>query len=174
MDRANAQAWLDPALAQQLLDWPAPAPAAHVPFMLLVLRGKASGPDVATTTPSATVEELLDLLARYNIGALPVIEGGALVGIVSERDVVRHLHQRGRDLLDVTVAELMTADVVTCSPRDRAADLARLMTERRIRHLPVCDERGALCGIVSIGDLVKARIDQLENEREQLASYISG
>ena len=66
----------------------------------------------------------------------------------------------------------MTSDVVTCSPRDRAADLARVMTERRIRHLPVCDDRG-LVGIVSIGDLVKARIDQLENEREQLASYIS-
>ena len=66
----------------------------------------------------------------------------------------------------------MTVDVVTCSPRDRAADLARVMTERRIRHLPVCDA-GRLVGIVSIGDLVKARIDQLENEREQLASYIN-
>jgi CBS domain-containing protein len=67
----------------------------------------------------------------------------------------------------------MTADVVTCSPRDQAADLARVMTERRIRHLPVCDERG-LCGIVSIGDLVKARIDQLEAERQQLQTYIAG
>ena len=66
----------------------------------------------------------------------------------------------------------MTADVVTCAPQDQAADLARLMTERRIRHLPVCDENG-LCGIVSIGDLVKARMDQLENEREHLASYIN-
>ena len=85
---------------------------------------------------------------------------------------MRHLHERGRDLLDATVGDVMTADVVTCSPRDRAADLARVMTERRIRHLPVCDDRG-LIGIVSIGDLVKARIDQLENEREQLASYIN-
>jgi CBS domain-containing protein len=138
-----------------------------------VLRGKASGAGVATTTPSASVEELLELLARHNVGALPVVDDGALVGIVSERDVVRRLHERGRTLLDATVAELMTADVVTCSPTDRAADLARVMTERRIRHLPVCDDRG-LVGIVSIGDLVKARIDQLENEREQLASYISG
>jgi CBS domain-containing protein len=137
-----------------------------------VLRGKAVGPDVATTTPTATVGELLALLARYNIGALPVVDGGELVGIVSERDVVRKLHERGRDLLDATVADLMTTDVVTCSPRDRAADLARVMTDRRIRHLPVCDDRG-LVGIVSIGDLVKARIDQLENEREQLASYIN-
>jgi CBS domain-containing protein len=66
----------------------------------------------------------------------------------------------------------MTRDVITCSPADRAADLARIMTERRIRHLPVCDERG-LCGLVSIGDLVKTRIDELEREREQLASYIT-
>ena len=102
-----------------------------------------------------------------------MVDGGELVGIVSERDVVRQLHERGRDLLDATVADIMTADVVTCSPRDRAADLARVMTERRIRHLPVCDERG-LIGIVSIGDLVKTRIDQLEREREHLASYISG
>jgi CBS domain-containing protein len=137
-----------------------------------VLRGKATGSDVATTTPAATVGELLALLHRYNVGALPVVDGGVLVGIVSERDVVRHLHERGRDLVDATVADLMTADVVTCSPHDRAADLARVMTERRIRHLPVCDDRG-LIGIVSIGDLVKARIDQLENEREQLASYIN-
>jgi CBS domain-containing protein len=137
-----------------------------------IMRGKAVGPDVATTTPAATVGELLALLHRYNVGALPVVDDGELVGIVSERDVVRQLHERGRDLLDATVADLMTSDVVTCSPRDRAADLARVMTERRIRHLPVCDDRG-LVGIVSIGDLVKARIDQLENEREQLASYIN-
>jgi CBS domain-containing protein len=137
-----------------------------------ILRGKAVGPDVATITPAATVGELLALLAQYNVGALPVVDGGELVGIVSERDVVRQLHERGRDLFDATVADLMTSDVVTCSPRDRAADHARVMTERRIRHLPVCDDRG-LVGIVSIGDLVKARIDQLENEREQLASYIN-
>ena len=137
-----------------------------------VLRGKATGTGVATTTPTATIGELLALLHRYNVGALPVVDGGELVGIVSERDVVRHLHERGRALLDATVGDLMTSDVVTCSPRDRAADLARVMTERRIRHLPVCDDRG-LVGIVSIGDLVKTRIDQLENEREQLASYIN-
>ena len=137
-----------------------------------VLRGKATGTDVATATPATTLDELLELLARYNVGALPVLDGAELVGIVSERDVVRQMHARGRALLDVTVADLMTTDGVTCSPQDRAADLARVMTEHRIRHLPVCDARG-LVGIVSIGDLVKARIDQLENEREQLASYIN-
>ena len=139
-----------------------------------VLRGKTAGSTLATTAPSATVAELLDLLARFNVGALPVVDDEQqLVGIVSERDVVRQLHERGNDLLGTTVGEIMSADVVTCSPRDRAADLARIMTDRRIRHLPVCDERG-LIGIVSIGDLVKTRIDQLEREREQLASYITG
>jgi len=138
-----------------------------------VLRGKTAGSTLATTAPSATVAELLDLLARFNVGALPVVDGEQLVGIVSERDVVRQLHERGNDLLGATVGEIMSAEVVTCSPRDRAADLARIMTDRRIRHLPVCDERG-LIGIVSIGDLVKMRIDQLEREREQLASYSTG
>ena len=137
-----------------------------------VMRGKAIGPDVATTTSTATVVELLAQLAGRNIGALPVVDGGELVGIVSERDVVRHLHERGRGLLDATVGELMTRDVITCAPTDRAADLARVMTDRRIRHLPVCDDRG-LVGIVSIGDLVKNRIDELEREREHLASYIN-
>jgi CBS domain-containing protein len=138
-----------------------------------VLRGKTAGSTLATVTPTATVGELLGLLAQYNVGALPVVDGEQLVGIVSERDVVRQLHERGHDLLEVTVGDIMSADVITCSPRDRAADLARVMTDHRIRHLPVCDE-GGLIGIVSIGDLVKTRIDQLEREREQLASYITG
>lgn len=139
-----------------------------------VLRGKTAGSTLATTTPAATIAELIGLLAQYNVGALPVVDGGGeLVGIVSERDVVRELHERGHELLGATVGEIMSADVVTCSPRDGAADLARVMTDRRIRHLPVCDEKG-LIGIVSIGDLVKTRIDQLEREREQLASYITG
>ena len=137
-----------------------------------VLRGKSAGSTLATTAPSATVAELLGLLTQYNVGALPVVDGGQLVGIVSERDVVRQLHERGNGLLGTTVGEIMSAEVVTCSPRDRAADLARIMTDRRIRHLPVCDERG-LIGIVSIGDLVKTRIDELEREREHLASYIN-
>lgn len=138
-----------------------------------VLRGKTAGSTLATTTPAATVAELLALLAQYNVGALPVVDGPQLVGIVSERDVVRQLHERGGDLVNLTVGDIMSTDVVTCSPRDGAADLARVMTDRRIRHLPVCDETG-LIGIVSIGDLVKTRIDQLEREREQLASYITG
>jgi CBS domain-containing protein len=138
-----------------------------------VLRGKSAGSTVVTTSPTATVSELLGLLARYNVGALPVVDGGELIGIVSERDVVRRLHEHGHAMLESTVADLMTGNVVTCAPGDKAADLARVMTDRRIRHLPVCDG-SRLVGIVSIGDLVKARIDQLEQEREQLASYIAG
>ena len=136
-----------------------------------VLHGKATGSGVATATPATTLAELLALLSRYNVGAVPVLDGDALVGIVSERDIVRRLHARGPGLFDATVADLMTVDVVTCSPRDRAADLARVMTERRIRHVPVVDE-GRLVGIVSIGDVVKHKISSLQFERDQLDSYV--
>lgn len=136
-----------------------------------VLRGK--GTDVATIGPSAPVVELLAQLTAYNVGALPVVDDGRLVGIVSERDVVRRLHADGPGLLDARVAEIMTPDVTSCAPEDKVADLARIMTAGRFRHLPVV-VNGSLAGIVSIGDLVKARIDLLESERAQLQSYIAG
>lgn len=136
-----------------------------------VLRNK--GADVVTVGPSATVTELIAALAERNVGALPVVDGGGLVGIVSERDVVRRLHAGGASVLSATVAEIMTTGVVTCAPGDDAADLAGVMTQRRFRHLPVVVD-GELVGIVSIGDLVKTRIDMLESEREQLQSYIAG
>lgn len=135
-----------------------------------VLRSK--GTDVVTVTADVTIEEVLRLLSQNNLGALPVVDGIHLVGIVSERDIVRHLHDRGAGMLSGTVADVMTSDVVTCTPDDAAADLARVMTDRRVRHLPVV-VNGALAGIVSIGDLVKVRIDMLEKEREQLESYIA-
>lgn len=135
-----------------------------------VLRGKGSA--VTTVSPSAPVTEVLRHIDEGNLGALPVVDGGALVGIVSERDVVRQLHRQGGALLDARVADVMTADVVTCSPEDGVGDLARIMTDRRVRHLPVLVD-GRLAGIVSIGDLVKARMDMLEREREQLESYIA-
>ena len=136
-----------------------------------VLRGKGTG--VATVAPSVTVAELVATLASYNVGALPVVDGGELVGIVSERDVVRQLHAAGASLLERRVSDIMTAGVTTCAPGDQVADLAKIMTAGRFRHLPVL-ENGALVGIVSIGDLVKARIDLLESEREQLQHYIAG
>ena len=123
--------------------------------------------------PDATVTELIATLAERNVGALPVVDGGRLVGIVSERDVVRRLHAGGAAVLDARVADIMTSEVTTCSPSDGAAELASVMTRGRFRHLPVVVD-GRLAGIVSIGDLVKARIDMLESEREQLQSYIAG
>ncbi|MDT7575396.1 MAG: hypothetical protein QOH17_1729, partial [Pseudonocardiales bacterium] len=136
-----------------------------------VLRGKGSS--VATVAPTATVGELVAALAEHNVGALPVIDTGQLVGIVSERDVVRRLHLGGAGLLQLSVADIMSSSVTTCAPGDKIEDLARIMTQRRFRHMPVL-ENGELIGIVSIGDLVKARIDALETEREQLQSYIAG
>lgn len=136
-----------------------------------VLRNKGS--EVSTIGSDASVAEVLGTLAERNIGALPVVDGGRLVGIVSERDVVRRLHAGGAAALEARVADIMTTDVIICAPGDSAADLAGVMTARRVRHLPVVVE-GELCGIVSIGDLVKARIDMLEDEREQLQSYIAG
>ena len=136
-----------------------------------VLRGKGSA--VATVGPDATVTELLGELAAHNVGALPVIDGGNLIGIVSERDVVRRLHAGGAALLAARVADIMTTEVTTCGPGDDVTDLAAVMTARRFRHLPVVVD-GELAGIVSIGDLVKARIDLLESERAQLQNYIAG
>jgi CBS domain-containing protein len=136
-----------------------------------VLRTK--GTAVATVGSAVTVAELIRELAEHNVGALPVVDGGRLIGIVSERDVVRRLHASGAGLLGATVADIMTTAVTTCSPGDDVTDLAAVMTTRRFRHLPVVVD-GELAGIVSIGDLVKARIDLLESERAQLQSYIAG
>jgi CBS domain-containing protein len=136
-----------------------------------VLQNK--GAEVVTVGPGALVSDLVATLAERRIGALPVIDDGRLAGIVSERDVVLRLHSLGADVLDARVADVMTTDVVTCSPDDEIGSAAALMTDRRFRHLPVC-AGDVLVGIVSIGDLVKARIDALEAEREHLQSYIAG
>jgi CBS domain-containing protein len=136
-----------------------------------VLRNK--GNDVATVDPEAPVAAVIAELARHNVGALPVVDGDRLVGIVSERDVVRRLHTSGAEMLAAPVREIMTTSITTCTPGDAVTDLARIMTSGRFRHMPVVSD-GVLVGIVSIGDLVKARIDQLESEREQLQSYIAG
>ncbi|MBF6300105.1 CBS domain-containing protein [Nocardia amamiensis] len=137
-----------------------------------ILRRKGS--DVATVAPDTTVRTLLAALAERNIGAVVVSpDGNAIAGIVSERDVVRSLHARGADLLDTPVSEIMTADVRTCALDDRVDGLRRIMTEHRIRHLPVVHE-GRLVGIVSIGDVVKSAISELADEREHLVEYLQG
>lgn len=136
-----------------------------------VLRRK--GGEVATIEPEATVRRLLTLLAERNIGAVVVsTDGTTIEGIVSERDIVRRLGERGAELLDQPVSSIMTATVRTCAPGDHVEDLRATMTEHRIRHLPVVRD-GRLAGIVSIGDVVKSAIAELESEREQLVDYIS-
>ncbi|HEY4455182.1 MAG TPA: CBS domain-containing protein [Pseudonocardiaceae bacterium] len=135
-----------------------------------LLRDKGSA--VATVSPTTTISELLGVLSKYNIGASVVTDGDNVVGIVSERDIVRRLQESGAALLGAAVGEIMTRNVVTCSPNDSVDSLAATMTERRIRHMPVVSS-GQLAGIVSIGDVVKSRISQLETDREQLESYIA-
>ncbi len=133
----------------------------------------AAKPDqqVVTVSPDATVRDLLGLLAEHNVGALVVSgDGDRVDGIVSERDVVRRLHENA-ELLTATVESIMTGEVRTCSPDDQLDDLMSVMTERRIRHVPVCDG-DQLVGIVSIGDVVKHKIDSLQFERDQLDSYV--
>lgn len=132
------------------------------------------GDFVATVAPEATVADLLSMLARHGVGALVVSgDGRRIEGIVSERDVVRALAQRP-DVLGERVAGIMTADVQSATPDGTVADLMALMTEHRIRHVPVVDEDGLLVGIVSIGDVVKSRLGELEGEREALVGYITG
>jgi len=135
-----------------------------------VLRNK--GAAVTTIAPQTPVSQLLAGLAAMNIGAMVVVGADGLVGIVSERDVVRKLHERGASLLVQPVSEIMTTVVATCTPRDTVDQLAALMTENRVRHVPVLDD-GRLAGIVSIGDVVKSRMAELETEQQQLQAYIT-
>jgi CBS domain-containing protein len=145
-----------------------------------ILRGKGSA--VATVTATTTVTGLLAELAVHNIGAMVVIgadpvmgPGGqtiGVVGIVSERDVVRRLHEVGPELLRRPVTDIMSEVVVTCRPDDPVDGLAALMTINRVRHVPVLDG-GRLAGIVSIGDVVKIRMEELQAEGRQLRAYIT-
>jgi len=137
-----------------------------------VLRVK--GDQVVTVTPDTDVAGLLRVLAEHRIGAVVVSADGAeIAGIVSERDVVRAIAARGADVLTEPVTRIATASVRTVSPEVSLEDVERLMTEGRFRHVPVLVD-GALGGVVSIGDVVKNRIDELESERSELAGYITG
>jgi CBS domain-containing protein len=135
-----------------------------------ILQAKSSS-EVITIRPDAGVRELLTLLAEHNIGAVIVSgDGTSLDGIVSERDVVRHLHSDGT-VINNTVSAIMTTVVETCAPDDDLDRVMQVMTERRFRHIPVCQD-GSLVGIISIGDVVKHKIGQLTFERDQLDSYV--
>jgi CBS domain-containing protein len=136
-----------------------------------ILRNK--GRSVTTVAPDARIATAVALLRRHAVGALVVSrDGAAVAGIISERDVVTALADHGAATLEFTVADLMSRQVITCRREDSVADLAALMTERRIRHLPVVD-RGALAGIVSIGDVVKHRIDEVEGEASSMREFIA-
>ena len=136
-----------------------------------ILRNK--GRNVITVRPDAKVGAAVALLRRHGIGALVVSgDGTAIDGILSERDVVHALADQGDRTLGLEVAQLMSRRVVTCKLGDTVADLMALMTERRIRHLPVV-ERGKLTGMISIGDVVKNRLDEVESEATSMREFIA-
>jgi len=128
--------------------------------------------EIVTCTKGKTVAEAVELLTERRIGAMPVVDDdGKVVGIFSERDVIRCLRVNGAEALSLTMADVMTSPAVTVSPDTSENQALALMTRRRIRHLPVV-ENGKMVGFVSIGDLVKARIDEIETEAQALRDYI--
>ncbi len=132
----------------------------------------AKGRKVWSVAPDAKVYEALERMAEHDVGALLVMDGDRLAGIVSERDYARKVILLGRRSHEASVAEIMTAEVLTVTPESSVADCMTLMTERRIRHLPVVED-GSLVGLVSIGDVVKAVISDQEHLIEQLERYIT-
>ena len=134
-----------------------------------ILAGK--GRDVISITAHQSLSEAVALLAERRIGAVPVMDGAQVVGIFSERDVIHALSGQGADALERKVGEVMTSPAITVSPSEAVIGALSLMTRRRIRHLPVV-EGGRVIGVVSIGDLVKYRIDRIEADAEAMRSYI--
>jgi CBS domain-containing protein len=130
------------------------------------------GRDVVTVAPEKSLAEVAAILSQKGIGAVVVVEGGAIRGIISERDIVRALAKHGAEALRKLAVECMTARVVTCLPEETIHDVMQKMTSGRFRHLPVVED-GKLAGIVSIGDVVKRRIEEVEREAEQIREYIA-
>ncbi|MGE5476651.1 MAG: CBS domain-containing protein [Bacteroidales bacterium] len=138
-----------------------------------ILKAKARGAGVVTISPETTVAEAARSLATNRIGALVAVEeGGAIAGILSERDIVRGVALQGEGCLRSAVRDLMTAAVLTCREEDSVESLMQVMTSRRIRHLPVVDGAGKLTGIVTIGDVVKSRLDEADMEVDNLRHYV--
>jgi CBS domain-containing protein len=137
----------------------------------VILRHK--GNDVLSISPERTVQEAADLLAKHKIGALLVREkGGTIQGVISERDIVRGFAVNKGKVLSKSVADLMTSPVVTCSPLDTLDAIMDVMTNKRVRHIPVMED-GELKGIITIGDVVKHRMSEIETESDALRQYIS-
>ncbi len=133
---------------------------------------EVKGSRVETIRPDATIAATAEALARHRIGALIVTEGDEIRGVISERDIVRGLVAHGARLGAATVAELMTKSVLTCRPTDAIESVMAIMTHHRVRHVPVVED-GALVGLVSIGDVVKHRLDALESETSLLRDFIA-
>jgi CBS domain-containing protein len=133
------------------------------------------GADVVTIQRRVPITEALSVLAEHNVGALVVCDDRAakVDGIISERDIVRRMAESGAETLQMTVEDVMTSNVLTCDPDATADEVMQVMTTHRARHLPVLDG-GRLAGIVSIGDVVKSRIDDLETQTQSMQEYISG
>ena len=137
-----------------------------------ILRDKGS--EVVTTTPERTIADTAKLLDEHKIGAVIVLDGdGAAAGVLSERDIVRGIARHGERALSMQVRELMTSEVVVCKPEDTVQEIMALMTVRRVRHVPVVQD-GRLSGIISIGDVVKHRLGEIEMEAESLRAYVQG
>ena len=131
-----------------------------------ILRRK--GRDTITVAPDATLKEAADILSEYDIGALVVTEGGdRVVGVLSERDIVRSVSEQGGGALQSTIREVMTDEVLTCTPEDKVKDLMERVTRRRVRHLPVVED-ATVDGMISIGDLLKTRLQEMETEKQVL------
>ena len=135
-----------------------------------LIEGRASS-NVISSTVDAPVREAIALLASKRIGAVPIMEGGRIVGIFSERDVIYRLADEGDACLERPIGEVMTAPAITVERSATVLDALALMTKRRIRHLPVVDGE-TMCGFISIDDLVKARLDEIQHEAEAMREYI--
>jgi CBS domain-containing protein len=140
-----------------------------------ILKAKARGSGVVTVSPDASIADAATLLAANRIGALIAVEeDGRLAGILSERDIVRGMAQGGEACAGRKVRDLMTADVLVCHEDQTLEQLMQTMTAKRIRHLPVVDSQGGLVGIVTIGDVVKSRLDEASMEVDSLRHYVAG
>ena len=134
---------------------------------------EASPHEVISCSPQHTVRQAAELLADKRIGALPVLDNGGVAGIFSERDLLYCIAREGEAVLSRAVSEVMTAPAITIAPTVEVLEALSMMTRRRIRHLPVVDDDGRMLGFVSIGDLVKFRMDRIEAEAEQMRAYIT-